>query len=206
VKTERYPPRLPASGNTALAASALIQAVLGIEFVLSGLNKFADPSFNQHFEAFVRASPGSQRGLFTGLIQTLVLPNLGFWAFVIEWTELLLGLVLLVGAAEIARRRVSGGFGSQHRYEAPVALVAAIAGLIAAALSFSIFLLQGGVLPEIQPGRAFTSAIPVELLITPLGLAIAWLEFGRFRVLKGPQPGQATPPSTEASATVRKRP
>jgi len=44
------------------------------------------------------------------------------------------------------------------------------------------------VLPEIQPGRALTSAIPVELLIVPLGLAIAWLEFGRFRVLKHPQP------------------
>src|SRR5207248_10379635 len=37
--------RLPASGNTALAASALIQAALGIEFFLSGLNKFADPNF-----------------------------------------------------------------------------------------------------------------------------------------------------------------
>lgn len=183
MRREHSPPRLPASGSTALAASALIQAVLGIEFALSGLNKFADPSFQGHFEAFVRASPGSQRGPFSGLIHTLVLPNVAFWAFVIQWTELLLGLVLLVGAAEIARRRFAGSFGSPRGYEAPVALVAAIAGFIAAGLSLSIFLLEGGVLPEIQPGRAFTSAIPVELLITPLGLAIAWLEFGRFRVL-----------------------
>ncbi len=184
MRSGHHPPRLPASGSTALAASALIQAVLGIEFVLSGLNKFADSRFRAHFAAFVRASPGSQRGRFSGLIHTLVLPNVGFWAFVIEWTELLLGLVLLVGAAEIARRRFSGSFGSLRGYEAPVAPVAAIAGFIAAGLSLSIFLLEGGVLPEIQPGRAFTSAIPVELLITPLGLAIAWLEFGRFRVLR----------------------
>jgi hypothetical protein len=34
-----------------------------------------------------------------------------------------------------------------------------------------------------MPGRAFTSAIPVELLIVPLGLAVAWLEANRFRVL-----------------------
>ncbi len=188
MKSGRHPPRLPASGNTALAASALIQAVLGIEFALAGLNKFADPGFDEHFGVFVRASPGSQRGLFSGLINTLVLPNVGFWAFVIEWTEVLLGVVLLVGAAEIARRRFSGSFGSPHGYEAPVALVAAFAGFIAAGLSFSIVLLEGGVLPEIEPGRAFTSPIPVELLITPLGLAIAWLEFGRFRVLKRPRP------------------
>ncbi len=187
VKTRHHPPRLPASGHTALATSALIQAVLGIEFLLSGLNKFADPRFDQNFEAFVRASPGSQRGLFSGLIHTLVLPNVGFWAFAIKWTELLLGLLLLIGAAEIGRRRFSGAFGAPHRYEASIALVAAIAGFITAGLSLSIFLLEGGVLPEIQPGRAFTSAIPVELLITPLGLAIAWLEVGRFRVLRRPQ-------------------
>jgi len=40
--------RLPASGNSALAASALIQATLGIEFVLSGLNKFADKIVAEH--------------------------------------------------------------------------------------------------------------------------------------------------------------
>jgi hypothetical protein len=178
--------RLPASGNAALAASALIQAVLGLEFVLSGLNKFADLRFDQNFEAFVRASPGSQRGIFSGLIHALVLPNVGLWAFTIKWTELLLGVVLLVGAAEIARRRFPGSIGSPHGYEAIVALTAAVAGVTAAGLSLSIFLLEGGVLPEIQPGRAFTSAIPVELLITPLGLAIAWLEFGRYDVLKRP--------------------
>jgi hypothetical protein len=89
----------------------------------------------------------------------------------------------LIGAAEIARRRFRGRYARQYGYEAPVALVAALAGLLAAGLSLSIFLLNGGVLPTIMPGRAFTSAIPVELLIVPLGLAVAWLEANRFRVL-----------------------
>ena len=30
----------------------------------------------------------------------------------------------------------------------------------------------------------FTTAIPVELLIVPLGLSVGWLEFGRFLVLR----------------------
>ena len=55
--------RLPASGNTALAASALIQAALGIEFFLSGLNKFADPNFVRNFQLFVDASPGTHTGV-----------------------------------------------------------------------------------------------------------------------------------------------
>ena len=67
--------RLPASGNTALAASALIQAALGFEFTLSGLNKFADPNFVQNFKAFVAASPGTQNGLLAPLIHAIVQPN-----------------------------------------------------------------------------------------------------------------------------------
>ncbi|MDQ6710796.1 MAG: hypothetical protein M3Z11_09615 [Candidatus Dormibacteraeota bacterium] len=175
--------RLPASGNAALAASALIQAALGIEFLLSGLNKFADPNFLVNFGAFVRSSPATRRGVLSPFIQDLILPHLPIVASLTKFTELGLGIVLLVGAAEIARRRFPGHFARQHGYEAPVALIAAVAGLVAAGLSFSIFLLQGGVLPTVMPGRAFTSAIPVELLIVPLGLAVAWLEANRFAVL-----------------------
>ena len=178
--------RLPASGNAALAASALIQAALGIEFLLSALNKFADPNFIVNFRAFVRASPASGRGPLSPFIQSLVLPHLAFFAGLIKLTELGLGIVLLIGAIEIARRRFRGPLARQYGYEGPVALVAALAGLVAAGLSFSIFLLNGGVLPTIMPGRAFTSAIPVELLIVPLGLAIAWLEANRFIVLRRP--------------------
>jgi hypothetical protein len=175
--------RLPASGNAALAASALIQAALGIEFLLSGLNKFADPNFLANFATFVRSSPATGHGLLSPFIQTLVIPQLGLWASLIKFTELGLGIVLLVGAAEIARRRFQGRYARQLGYEAPVALVAALAGAVAAGLSLSIFLLNGGVLPTITPGRAFTSAIPVELLIVPLGIAVAWLEANRFLVL-----------------------
>ena len=175
--------RLPASGSTALAASALIQAALGIEFLLSGLNKLADPNFVSNFKAFVDASPGTHNGLLAGLIHTLVQPNIGFFASLTKYAELSLGIVLLLGALEVGRRRLSGRFGVEHGYEAPVALIAAFAGLAAAGLSLSIALLMGESLPTITPGRALTTAIPVELLLVPLGIAVAWMEAGRFRVL-----------------------
>ena len=108
-------------------------------------------------------------------------------AGLIELTELLLGAILLIGAAEIGRRRFSGRLGAQHGYEALVALVSALAGLAAAGLTFSIAILMGEGFPTISPGRALTTAIPVELLIVPLGIAIAWLEFGRFLTLRRPR-------------------
>lgn len=175
--------RLPASGNTALAASALIQVALGIEFTLSGLNKLADANFVRNFNAFVEASPGTHNGLLASLIHTLVQPNIALFAGLTKYMELGLGIVLLLGALEVGRRRFSGGIGAEHGYEAPVALIAAFAGLAAAGLSLSIALLMGEPLPTITPGRALTTAIPVELLLVPLGIAVAWMEAGRFRVL-----------------------
>ena len=175
--------RIPASGNAGLAASALIQAALGIEFFLSGLNKFADPHFVQNFRLFVQASPGTHSGLLAPLIHGMVEPNIAFFATITKFTELILGVVLLVGAIEVGRRRLAGAIAAEHGYEAPVALVAALAGLTAAGLSLSIALLMGEQLPTITPGRALTTAIPVELLLVPLGIAVAWMEAGRFRVL-----------------------
>jgi hypothetical protein len=184
--TTRRVRRIPASGSTALAASALIQAALGIEFTLSGLNKLADPNFVRNFDAFVRASPGTRRGLLAPLIQDVVIPNIGAFAALTKYSELLLGIVLLLGALEVGRRRLSGRIGIEHGYEAPVALVAAVAGLATAGLSLTIALLMGEPLPTIEAGRAFTSAIPVELMLVPLGVAVAWMEAGRFRVLRRP--------------------
>jgi len=193
---------LPASGNTALAASALVQAALGIEFTLSGLNKFADPDYVANFTSFVRANPGASSGPLSLLVQNLVLPNPGVFATLLKAAEITLGPVLLIGAIEIGRRRLSGRLGATHRYEAGLALVAALAGAAAAGLAFSIFVLMGGVLPTVTAGRAFTTAIPVELLIVPLGLAVAWMELGRFLVLRrGAAPGALAfdPPPIEQS-------
>jgi len=175
--------RIPASGNAALVASALIQAALGVEFFLSGLNKFADPNFVRNFRLYVDASPGTQTGLLAPLIHAIVLPNVAFFAELTKFIELGLGTVLLLGAIEVGRRRLSGRIAARHGYEAPVALVAAVAGLGAAGLSLSIALLMGQKLPTIAPGRALTTAIPVEQVLVPLGIAVAWMEFGRFRVL-----------------------
>jgi hypothetical protein len=175
--------RLPASGNSALAASALIQAAIGIEFLLSGLNKFADSRYVQNFNQFVRSNPGANSGILSGLTRGLVLPNVAVFASLLRFAELGFGIILLLGAIEVGRRRLSGRIGREHGYEAPVALISSFAGLAVAALALSIAVLMGEQLPTIMAGRAFTTAIPVELLIVPLGVAVAWMEAGRFLAL-----------------------
>jgi len=180
--------RLPKSGNAALAAGAVVQAALGIEFVFAGLNKAVNPNYAQQFKGFVTASPGSQNGPLAAVMQTVVLPNIDLAAQISKYTELVAGAVLLVTALEVARRRLSGPLGAQHGYEPLVALLSAIAAFALGSMSLTIFLIEGGRLPSINPAFAFTSPIAIELLLVPLALGIAWLEFGRFLALRAAPP------------------
>ena len=176
--------RLPRSGNAALAAGALIQAALGLEFVLAGLSKIIDANFVQQFKTFVENSPGAKAGLLAPIIQALVVPNIVIAANLARFTEFGAGIVLLIAAVEVARRRFAGSFGSQHTYEPVVALASSAAGIAVGGLSLMIYLMQGGGLPRISAASAFGSPIAIELLIVPLAFAIAWLEFGRYRALR----------------------
>jgi hypothetical protein len=180
----RPSPRLPKSGNTALAAGALIQAALGIEFVIAGFNKAVNPNYTEQFRGIVQNSPGSTSGPLAVVMQTLVVPHIELAAQLAKFTELFAGAILLASALEVARRRFAGSLGAQHGYEPLVALLSSGAALALGGLSLTIYLIMGGRLPTINPAFAFSSPIALELLIVPLALGIAWLEFGRFVALR----------------------
>ena len=58
-------------------------------------------------------------------------------------------------------------------------------------LSLSIYVLQGGRLPSVNPDLAFGLPIAVELLLVPLAVGVAWLELGRFLALRSTPPRRA---------------
>src|SRR2546425_4274883 len=144
--------RLPRSGSAALAAAALVQAVLGIEFVLTGLSKVADSGYVAHFGTFIAASPGSHRGLIAPLVQAVVVPHLAIAAELAKFGELAVGVVLLVAAAETARRRVSGRFRGQHRDRPAVALAGGRGRAGGGRIPHTLLPLPGRRVPARQPG------------------------------------------------------
>ena len=176
--------RLPRSGHAALAAGALVQASLGAEFVLAGLSKAVDPDFPAQFAAFVQSSPAATSGPLAGLLTSVILPLSPLVARFSEMVELGAGLVLLLTALEVARRRLAGPLGAQHAYEPVAALLSAVSAFALSGMSLGIFLLEGARLPSVSPINAFGSPIAVELLLVPLALAIGWLELGRFVALR----------------------
>jgi len=177
--------RLPRSGNAALAAGALIQAALGLEFVFAGLNKTVNPNYLEQFSGFVQNSPAATNGPLAPILQTLVLPNLELAATVARLTELVAGAVLLLTAFEVVRRRFAAPFGAQHGYEPLVALASSLAAFAVGTMSLAIYVLEGGRLPSVNANFSLSSPIAIELLIVPFALGIAWLEFARYRALRG---------------------
>jgi hypothetical protein len=175
--------RLPRSGNTALASGALIQAVIGLEFLLAGLNKVIDSDYLTHFRGYVGASPGATSGALAGVFQFLVVANSDLVARLSMFTELVGGSVLLITTLEVLRRRLAGSFGVQT-YEPLVALASSAAALILGGMSLSIYVLQGGSVPVLNPAFALTSPVAIELFLVPVALAIAWLELSRFRAMR----------------------
>src|SRR5438046_1387157 len=90
--------RLPRSGNAALAAGALIQVTIGLEFLFAGLSKALNPNYIEQFRGFVQGSPGANSGPLAPLMHALVLPNIELAAQLAKFTELFAGGVLLVTA------------------------------------------------------------------------------------------------------------
>jgi plastocyanin len=111
-------------------------------------------------------------------------------------TELGAGLVLVLVAAEVARRRFGGRLGARHGYEPAVALAGALAALVLGGLSLTIYLLQGGALPRVNAGLAFGAPIAIELFNVPVALAVAWMELGRFMALRRAETSEPRPPAT----------
>jgi hypothetical protein len=183
MKHVRSEPRLPRSGNAALAAGALIQAALGAVFVVAGLSKAAAPDYIDQFKAFVEGSAGAP----SFLVHVLLMSDIQLAAQLARSTELIAGTVLMLGALEVARRRLSGPIGAQHGYEPLVALGSAAAAFVLGGMSLVIYVLQGGRLPSVNPDLAFVSPIAIELLLVPLALGVAWLELGRFLALRSSQ-------------------
>jgi hypothetical protein len=185
------PARLRLSGNAALGTAALVQAAIGTEFLLAGLNNAVNASYVDQFRGFVQGSPGATSGPLASAIQTLVVPYVELMARVAMWTELGAGAILLVSAVEVARRRLSGPLGAPHAYEPVVALISAACAFVLGALSLTIYALQGGRVPTINPGDAFASPIAAELLLVPLALAIALMELARYMALRTTPPTPA---------------
>ncbi|HEX2681289.1 MAG TPA: hypothetical protein VHQ03_08350, partial [Candidatus Dormibacteraeota bacterium] len=175
--------RVNIAADAAVGAGVVAQAILGFEFLLGGLNKYLATNFAAGFKSFVASSASAQGHLLTPVVRDVIIPNSALFAELARLTELIGGIVLLITAGNMLRRRVAGGRG--RVLEAAVSLLGAVAAVAIGGLSLTIYLLKGGTFPGVDPKLALAPPLQVELVNVALAFAVTWLGFGRFLALGG---------------------
>lgn len=157
------------SDNDRLALRGLlvIQAIVGYEWLVSGLAKVSGnfvSTLGEELPAVSQDSPG----WFQSILDAVVAPAPTFWGAVIAGGELLLG-VSLIGAAVVwglyFERLSRGG-------RTAVLGVTALAAFFGALLAVTLHLINGASHPWLIPGDGFDEGVDFDSVLPAIQLAL----------------------------------
>lgn len=153
---------------------AVIQAILSVEWLISGLNKLAYGQFPQALGGALSVElQDNPNDWYVAFIQQVILPHSFLWGILIEWSETLVGLALLGGALVLLgqpRRR------HENEFHLGVALsvVSITAALLCIALCVNFHFWMGGspVIPALNPGHPFDEGIDLDAILPLFALIV----------------------------------
>ena len=152
----------------AAAGLALVEAAIGYEWLLSGLNKVLSSGFGSGLAHQLQTSlQGNPNGWWVSLANSLVLPHAQLFAVLVEVGELLVGLGLFAGAALWVSGRVAAS--RWARLLNLGVIVALVGGVL---LSANYVVMSGDTLPGLNPGNAFNEGLSIDSLLTIIGLGL----------------------------------
>lgn len=187
---------------TARKIVAALQIILGWEWLMSGGNKLFSGTFPQGLaDALNERIKGNPNDWYVGFLQNVVLPNSVFFGYLIQWTEITLGIVLLGGAALLLTKpRLPGE--PQHRLLMAYSTVVAFAAVVAAFLCINFHFWMGGwVIPMIRPDGAYDEGIDLDALMPLFSLVVLFANLALIQALSGKQWFKRTTTVQEAAST-----
>ncbi len=164
---------------------AAIQAIIGWEWLVSGMNKVLSGTFPQSLlntlNTGIQNNPNSW---YVSFLQKVVVPQSVSLGYMIEWTEVMVGLALLAGALILlGKPRMRG----EPQHGLAVAFSVAIILLAAVGAFFTVnfhFWMGHGIIPGI--GAAPTDeGIDLDALIPPFALVIIIANLALIKALRG---------------------
>jgi len=152
---------------------ALIEAVIGYEWLISALNKILDSHFSAGLGGQLKKDLGDNPNRwYSDFLKGTILPHAQFYATLIEIGELLVGLGLLLGAALWLSRRLAR---SPWARLLNWVVILALAG--GALMTANYYLKDGQTFPGLDPGNPYSEGVTIDGLLTlvALGLLVAHL-------------------------------
>lgn len=169
-RTQGDAPAIQVSAAVAPAAAglAVVEAAIGYEWLLSGLNKLLSADFAPGLAHQLLGSlQGNPNGWYTSLTTALVLPHARLFAALVQVGELMVGLGLFAGAALWA----SGRFPvARWARLLNLGVIAALVGGILMSANYAV--MSGETLPGLNPGNPFNEGLSIDSLLTMIGLGL----------------------------------
>lgn len=155
---------------------ALIQAIVGYEWLVSGANKVLSGQFPQGLAAALDGGlKGNPNGWYVSFVRAVVLPHSVFYGYLIELAEVGIGLALLGGALLLIGHIPTRGapFYRLARAEIGAAAIAAFACLVLC-VNFH-FYMGDGLISALNPGNPFDQGIDLDTLLPPIAAIVCVL-------------------------------
>ena len=123
---------------------AAIQAIIGWEWLMSGSNKLLSGTFPQGLaETLTSMMKDNPDGWYVAFLQHTILPQSVLYGYLIEWTEVTIGIILL-GSAGVLLSSPRRKGQAQYRLALAYSLAAIGAALVGAFLTINFHFLAGG--------------------------------------------------------------
>jgi len=157
--------------NLPLAAwgIALVEAILGYEWLLSALNKLMSPSYVRDFSPMLQqmALPGNPHSWWVTFVQHVVLPAAPQWARLVEVGEWGVALGCFTGAVLWASGRFPSA--SWTRWLNLGVLLALAGGVL---LTLNYGWMAGTGFPWINPTDPYDEGVSLDTILTGIGLGL----------------------------------
>ena len=171
----------------------IVQIIVGWEWLISGLTKIFRGGFPSGLGADLTDTSKDAAGWYRDILHSLIIPIAKPFGYVIEITELAVGVILIWAALLWLFRWQS--MNRRARTRMLLGTVAACAAAIIMNVNF--FLASGAPLPFFLAKDAFDEGIGLDVVLPSLELVIGGVALWTFlsirRARSGPAPGSAAP-------------
>jgi thiosulfate dehydrogenase [quinone] large subunit len=152
---------------------AAVQAIIGWEWLMSGGNKLLSGTFPQGLaETLTDMMKNNPDSWYVAFLQHSVLPQSVLYGYLIEWTEMTIGIILLGGAFILLAQPRSKGQ-PQYRLTIIYSVTAMSAALVGAFLTINFHFLAGGwIFPWFDGSAANGEGIDLDALLPPFELVV----------------------------------
>lgn len=172
--------------RTARYLLAAIQGIIGWEWFMSGGNKLFSGQFPQGLAGTLNDGiKNNPNGWYVSILQHAIIPNSIFWGYLIEWTEIIIGIVLIGSALLLLTRpRMPGE--PQHRMGVLYCIATIIAAAMGAFQNINFHFWMGGwVIPTFDPSAPFNEGVDLDALLPLFFLTIIIANFALIQQLTG---------------------